>query len=133
MDMQADSLSLYSKWCRENQWIMVLSPPHTTGIHQPLDQIFKNWHKAFNDIVKRWCAENVGREVDKAKFAELLAVATLWTRPDSIVGAFRHCGVSIDGLNLMPKGRRREDTEELKYVCTVCTRVLVYCTMYTGT
>ena len=100
-DGHASRLSLtVLQWCRDNQWIMLLSPPHTTGIHQPLDQIFKNWHKTFNDTVKRWCDDNTGKEVDKAMFAKLFAQAwPLWTRPDSIVGAFRHCGVSIDGLN----------------------------------
>ena len=27
------------RWCRANGWIMYVSPPHTTGIHQALDQI----------------------------------------------------------------------------------------------
>jgi hypothetical protein len=38
------------QWCRDNQWIMYISPPHTTGIHQALDQIFKAWHDTFNGI-----------------------------------------------------------------------------------
>eukprot|EP00966_Prymnesium_polylepis_P181959 4215039-Prymnesium_polylepis.1 len=32
------------RWCRENEWLMYVYPPHTTGIHQWLDQIFKTWH-----------------------------------------------------------------------------------------
>ena len=35
------------RWCRENQRIMYLTPPHTTGIHQTLDQMFNTWHKVF--------------------------------------------------------------------------------------
>ena len=97
MDMLADSLSLFYSGVATTNGLCVLSPPHTTGIHQPLDQIFKNWHKTFNDIVKTWCDDNTGKEVDKTMFAKLFAQAwPLWTRPDSIVAAFRHCGVSID-------------------------------------
>lgn len=100
-DGHASRLSLaVLKWCRDNQWIMYLSPPHTTGIHQPLDQIFKNWHSTFNKKVGAWCDANTGREVDKARFAELFSEAwPIWTRSDSIVAAFRRCGVSVNGLD----------------------------------
>ena len=100
-DGHASRLSLaVHKWCRSAEWIMNLSSPHTTGIHQPLDQIFKNWHKTFNGLVNTWCTDNIGREIDKSMFARLFARAwPLWTRPDTIVGAYRHCGVSIDGIN----------------------------------
>ena len=42
------------RWCRDTEWIMYISPPHITGIHQALDQIFKSWGTiTFNGIVAR--------------------------------------------------------------------------------
>ena len=96
------------RWCRENQWIMYISPPHTTGIHQPLDQIFRSWHKAFNARVKSWSDANTGREVDKAMFTNIFSEAwPSWTTPDSIVAAFRKCGISMNGLDpeAIPKAK----------------------------
>ena len=88
------------EWCHKNGWIMYLSPPHTTGIHQPLDQIFSSWHKAFNDRVKAWCDTHTGKEVNTAIFATIFAEAwSHWIRSDSIVSAFRRCGVTVDGLH----------------------------------
>jgi hypothetical protein len=88
------------QWCRDNQWIMYISPPHTTGIHQALDQIFKAWHDTFNGIVKRWCEENAGREVTKAAFTAMFEEAwPKWTTADKIVAAFRRVGVSVKGLD----------------------------------
>ena len=100
-DGHASRLSLsVLKWCRDNQWLMYLSPPHTTGIHQPLDQIFRTWHSTFNARVKAWCDANTGRDLDKATFSLIFAEAwPLWTRPESIVAAFRRCGVSVKGLD----------------------------------
>jgi hypothetical protein len=80
---------------------MYLSPPHTTGIHQALDQIFKSWHDTFNGVVKRWCEENTGVELSKGMFTQIFAEAwTKWTTPDKIVAAFRRVGLSIDGIDL---------------------------------
>ena len=100
-DGHASRLSLsVLKWCRDNGWIMYLSPPHTTGIHQPLDQIFKTWHSTFNGRVKAWSDAHVGRDLNKAIFAHIFGEAwPLWTRPDSIVAAFRRCGVTVKGLD----------------------------------
>jgi hypothetical protein len=79
---------------------MYLSPPHTTGIHQPLDQIFKSWHTTFNKIVARWCQEHVGKELARSTFAALFSEAwPKWTTPENILAAFRHCGISASGLN----------------------------------
>jgi hypothetical protein len=87
-------------WCRENEWIMFISPPHTTGIHQALDQIFKSWHDTFNAIVKRWAEEHTGKELNKQIFTDIFAEAWQnWTTPDKVVAAFRRVGVSIVGLN----------------------------------
>eukprot|EP00966_Prymnesium_polylepis_P321685 7377993-Prymnesium_polylepis.1 len=86
------------RWCRENDWIMYISPPHTTGIHQALDQIFKTWHDTFNGIVKRWSEENTGKELNKRVFTDMFAEAwTKWTAPDRIVAAFRRVGLSVKG------------------------------------
>ena len=88
------------RWCRENRWIMYISPPHTTGIHQALDQIFKTWHDTFNGIVKRWTNENTGEEVNKKKFTDIFSEAwTKWTTPDKIVTAFVRAGLSIKGID----------------------------------
>lgn len=87
-------------WCRENGWIMYISPPHTTGIHQALDQIFKSWHDTFNGIVKRWCDENTGKELNKQIFTDIFAEAwPRWTTPDKIVAAFRRVGITVNGLD----------------------------------
>lgn len=75
-------------------------PPHTTGIHQPLDQIFKCWHTTFNAIVANWCTRHTGKELDKATFTALFAEAwPKWVRPDMIVAAFRKCGITVNGLD----------------------------------
>lgn len=88
------------RWCRENEWIMYLYPPHTTGIHQWLDQIFNMWHKTFNGCVKAWCDANPGGEIDKSKFTDLFSEAwPKWTKPAAIVAAAGRCGVSVSGLN----------------------------------
>ena len=88
------------RWCRENSWIMYLSPPHTTGIHQSLDQIFSTWHKTFNAIVKRWSDENTGKELNKIIFTSMFAEAWgKWTSPTKIVGAFHRVGISVSGLD----------------------------------
>ena len=88
------------RWCRENQWIMYISPPHTTGIHQPLDQIFKSWHTTFNETVQKWCNTHTGKDLDKSTFTALFSEAwSHWTRPDMIVAAFRRCGVTVAGLD----------------------------------
>ena len=87
-------------WCRGNGWIMYLSPPHTTGIHQPLDQIFRTWHTTFNKAVRDWSDMHIGQEVDKSAFALIFSRAwPIWTRADAVVAAFRHCGISVAGLN----------------------------------
>lgn len=88
------------RWCRENQWIMYLYPPHTTGIHQWLDQIFNTWHKTFNGRVAAWCDANPGGEIDKARFTELFSEPwPAWTKPAAIVAAAGRCGVSVKGLD----------------------------------
>ena len=87
---------------------MYTSPPHTTGIHQPLDQIFRSWHKAFNARVKSWSEANTGKEVDKAMFTNIFSEAWPdWTTPGSIVAAFRKCGISTNGLDpeAIPKAK----------------------------
>lgn len=79
---------------------MYISPPHTTGIHQALDQIFKSWHDTFNSIVKRWCNDHIGKELNKRIFTDIFAEAWgKWTGPDKIVAAFRHVGISVRGLD----------------------------------
>ena len=88
------------RWCRENEWIMYISPPHTTGIHQALDQIFKSWHDTFNGIVKRWCDENTGRELNKRIFTDIFAEAWGgWAAAEKIVAAFRRVGLSVKGVD----------------------------------
>jgi hypothetical protein len=88
------------RWCRENGWIMYISPPHTTGIHQALDQIFKSWHDTFNGIVARWCEEHTGSEVNKRIFTDMFAEAwTKWTGPEKIIAAFRRVGLSVNGVS----------------------------------
>ena len=79
---------------------MYISPPQTSGIHQPLDHIFKQWHTTFNGIVAAWCKAHTGRELDKATFTALFSEAwPKWVRTDMIVAAFRRCGITVDGLN----------------------------------
>ena len=88
------------RWCRENEWIMYISPPHTTGIHQALDQIFKSWHDTFNGVVKRWYDENTGTELNKRIFTDIFAEAWQhWTTADKIVAAFRRVGLSVKGVD----------------------------------
>ena len=88
------------QWCRDNQWKIYVSPPHTTGIHQPLDQIFKTWHDIFNARVASWSELHTGIQLEKSTFINLFAEAwPKWTKPDIIVAAFRRCGVSIRGLD----------------------------------
>ena len=100
------------RWCRENGWLMYVYPPHTTGIHQWLDQIFKTWHTTFNARVKAWCSAHVGDELDKAIFTQIFSEAWQeWQQgggapPKNIAGA-QHCGVSVSGLNpgAIPKSK----------------------------
>ena len=88
------------RWCRENQWIMYISPPHTTGIHQALDQIFKTWHDTFNGIVERWSKDNTGTELNKRVFTDMLAEAWgKWTDAGKIVNAFKRVGISVSGVD----------------------------------
>jgi len=88
------------QWCRDNDWIMYISPPHTTGIHQSLDQIFKSWHDTFNIIVARWADQNTGKELNKRIFTDMFAEAWgKWCTPVNIVAAFRRVGLSVSGVN----------------------------------
>jgi len=81
---------------------MYLTPPHTTGIHQTLDQIFNTWHKTFNACVTLWNENNPGKELKKQHFTQIFAESWAdWMvgKPDKIMAAWRHVGISIEGLN----------------------------------
>ena len=96
------------RWCRENGWIMYVSPPHTTGIHQALDQIFKTWHDTFNGVVERWAEDNTGKELNKKIFTDMFGEAwAKWTGPAQIVGACRRVGLSVKGVDpeAVPKAK----------------------------
>ena len=73
-----------------------VSPPDTTSVTQTLDQINASLHSTYNsEIDKHFHDKHINREV----FMEILAdVWKTWTTAESIVKAWKRCGISSEGL-----------------------------------
>ena len=74
-----------------------VSPHDTTSVTQPLDQINAAFHSMYNKEVDKFFTDNhVNREV----FMEILAdVWKNWTTKESVIKAWKRCGISAEGLS----------------------------------
>ena len=85
-------------FCKDKQIWMFVSPPDTTSVLQPLDQINSVLHTAYRDIKKEqlFIDEHVNRE----GFMMMLArIWPDWARKDTVRKAFKRCGVSDTALS----------------------------------
>ena len=75
-----------------------VSPPDTTSLTQPLDQINASLHSAYSSECEKFFKDNhINREV----FMEVLAdIWDKWTNTEAIIKSFKRCGISKDGLSI---------------------------------
>ena len=82
---------------KDNKMTSHVSPPDTTSVTQTLDQINASLHSTYNSESDKYFHDNhINREV----FMEILAdVWKNWTTAESIVKAWKRCGISSEGLS----------------------------------
>ena len=82
---------------RENKMTSHVSPPDTTSVTQTLDQINAALHSSYIRECDKFFRDN---HINRELFLEILAdVWKNWTTAESIVKAWRRCGISSEGLS----------------------------------
>ena len=86
------------RFCQEKQILQFVSPPDTTGLLQPLDQINSSLHSAYrNETENLFTDDHINRET----FMVLLAKAWPdWAPKKTVVGAFKRCGITETKLDV---------------------------------
>ena len=87
------------RFCHEKEIYQFVSPPDTTGLLQPLDQINSKLHTTYRDTVEEnLLADN---HVNRETFMRILAILwPSWASQDTIKKAFKRCGVFKEGLSI---------------------------------
>ena len=87
------------RFCEEKQIYQFVSPPDTTGLLQPLDQINSMLHKAYRNCLEKHFAP--GSHVNRESFMLILAeIWPNWASAASVKKAFERCGVTDSGLDI---------------------------------
>ena len=85
------------RFCDEKQIFQFLSPPDTTGLLQPLDQINSMLHTAYNESKEKICyGEHINRETFMTMLGEIWPT---WVGTESVIKCFKRCGVTCDQLD----------------------------------
>lgn len=96
VDGHASHLTLQtSRFCEENQIVLIALHPNATHIMQPLDvSVFRSLKAKWKEVVHQWRIEHCENPVLKKKdFAPLLRHAMDMLTPDTISNGFRKCGL----------------------------------------
>ena len=87
------------RFCKEKQIYQFVSPPDTTGLLQPLDQINSMLHSAYRNCVERNFAP--GSHVNRESFMLILAeIWPNWASKESVRKSFKRCGISKTSLDI---------------------------------
>ena len=105
------------RFCHEKEIFQFVSPPDTTGLLQPLDQINSKLHTTYRDTVEEnLLADN---HVNRETFMRILAMMwPTWASPDTIKKAFKRCGVSKEGLSI--ENMQQDKFQSAELVTTGC-------------
>ena len=86
------------RFCDTNQILQFLSPPDTTGLLQPLDQINAALHSAYRRGKQEML---VDEHINREKFMNILdGMWSTWANQDAVTNSFRRCGVTKSELNV---------------------------------
>ena len=87
------------RFCEEKKIRQFVSPPDTTGLLQPLDQINSMLHSSY-----RKCLENKfdsGVHLNRESFMLILAeIWPNWASTDSVKNSFKRCGITDTDLQV---------------------------------
>ena len=98
--------------CQEKEIYQFVSPPDTTGLLQPLDQINSKLHTSYRDAV----VENifVGDHINRETFMIMLAdIWQTWASLETVQKAFKKCGITGSGLDIDHMQRDKFDAADL--------------------
>ena len=84
------------KFCHEKDIYQFVSPPDTTGLLQPLDQINSLLHRAYTESKKNLF---VGRHINRETFMCMLGeLWPTWVGKETVIKSFKRCGVTAETL-----------------------------------
>ena len=86
------------KFCQDKQIYQFVSPPDTTGLLQLLDQVNSLLHSCYASSKEQLFTED---RINRETFMTLLSgIWSDWFSKDSIVKAFKRCGIEPDKLSV---------------------------------
>ena len=87
------------RFCKEKQIHQFVSPPDTTGLLQPLDQINSMLHSAYRNSLEENFAP--GSHVNRESFMLILAeIWPNWASKESVRKSFKRCGITKASLDI---------------------------------
>ena len=86
------------RFCQEKKINQFLSPPDTTGLLQPLDQINAKLHTSYRECTKSLFQDD---HVNRETFMVLLSkIWSTWAPKDTVIKSFKKCGITEDNLDI---------------------------------
>lgn len=99
------------RFCQEKEIIQFVSPPDTTGLLQPLDQINAKFHTSYNEATKELFIDD---HINRETFMILLSkIWKDWASTETVVKSFKKCGVTATDLNVSLMQQDKFMTAEL--------------------
>lgn len=105
-------------------------PPHTSAMLQPLDvAVFKGLKSSWDCLLTDWQRRNVGKQLSKCDFSNLLGKAWNSINESAIISGFRKTGIYPLNKQAIPEDRfeperlKRFQEERQKQLTTVDTEV----------
>ena len=87
------------RFCEEKKICQFVSPPDTTGLLQPLDQINSMLHAAYRNCLEK--NFDTGSHVTRESFMLILAeIWPNWTSAESVKKSFKKCGITEKNLDI---------------------------------
>ena len=94
------------RFCQEKEILQFVSPPDTTGLLQPLDQINSMLHSSYRECAEKYLKSH--EHLDRESFMKILAeIWPTWASTDAVKKSFKRCGITETNLdtNLMQKDK----------------------------
>ena len=86
------------RFCEQKQIYQYVTPPDTTGLLQPLDQVNSKLHSCYAESTEQLYIED---RINRETFMTLLGgIWKEWTTKESLVRAFKRCGIESDKLSV---------------------------------
>jgi len=109
-------------YCKENDIVLYIYPPHCSHLYQPLDQEFSDWHTAYKTLFARWKSEQKRRRKllhaptpGRSEAVELMLRVIIrgWLSNPQLRKGWKNTGYTDTGYNkfLIPESKLLPDEE----------------------